>query len=77
MIKIFRLLTYLLILSLLTSCTHIFELDSDVQARQALFDLMKVQEKFYKDNNRYAGKLLAIEKYDFKYHTGIADMRYM
>ena len=72
--KIFRLLAYLLILSALTSCTHIFELDSDVQARQALFDLIKVQEKFYTDNNRYAGKLLEIEKYNFKYHTGIVYM---
>ncbi|MZG54815.1 MAG: hypothetical protein F3743_02360 [Nitrospinae bacterium] len=74
MIKIFRLFTYLILLSLLTSCTHIFELDSDVQARQALFDLMEVQEKFYQDNNRYAGKLFEIEKYNFKYHTGIVYM---
>ena len=74
MIKIFRLLTYVLTLSILTSCTHIFELDADVQARQALFDLMKVQEKFYADNNRYAGKLLEAEKYNFKYHTGIVYM---
>ena len=35
---------------------------------------MKVQEKFYTDNKRYAGKLLEIEKYDFKYHTGIVYM---
>ena len=74
MIKIFRLFTYLIIISLLTSCTHIFELDSDVQARQALFDLMQVQEKFYKDNNKYAGRLFEIEKFGFKYHTGIVYM---
>ena len=74
MIKIFQLFKNLLILFLLPSCTHIFELDSDVQARQALFNLMKVQEKFYTDNKRYAGKLLEIEKYDFKYHTGIVYM---
>jgi len=49
-------------------------LDSDVQARQALFDLMEIQDKFYQENNRYAGKLFEIEKYNFKYHTGIVYM---
>ena len=72
--KIFRIFTYLIFLSLFTSCTHTFELDSDVQARKALFDLMKIQEKFYLNNNRYASKLFEIEKYGFKYHTGIVYM---
>jgi len=45
-----------------------------VQARQALFDLMEIQDKFYQENNRYAGKLFEIEKYNFKYHTGIVYM---
>ncbi len=71
---LFRSLTYAIALSFLTSCSNIFELDSDVQARQALFDLMEAQDKFYQDNNKYAGKLFEIEKYDFKYHTGIVYM---
>jgi hypothetical protein len=62
------------LLLLLTSCSNVFELDSDVQARQALYDLMKVQEQFYQENSRYAGKLFEIEKYNFKYHTGIVYM---
>ena len=62
------------LLLLLTSCSNVFELDSDVQARQALFDLMNIQDQFYQENNRYAGKLLEIEKYNFKYHTGIVYM---
>ncbi|MEK9628895.1 MAG: hypothetical protein VW455_07715 [Nitrospinota bacterium] len=74
MIKLFRSITYVSALLLLTSCSNIFELDADVQARQALFDLMEVQEKFYQENKRYAGKLFEIEKYDFKYHTGIVYM---
>ena len=71
---LFRSFTYAIALSFLTSCSNIFELDSDVQARQALFDLMEAQDKFYQDNNKYAGKLFEIEKYDFKYHTGIVYM---
>jgi hypothetical protein len=62
------------LLLLLTSCSNVFELNSDVQARQALFDLMKIQDQFYQENNRYAGKLFEIEKYNFKYHTGIVYM---
>ncbi len=74
MTKLFRSLTYTIPLFFLTSCSNIFELDSDVQARQALFDLMEAQDKFYQDNNKYAGKLFEIEKYNFKYHTGIVYM---
>ena len=62
------------LLLLLTSCSNVFELDSDVQARQALFDLMKIQDQFYQENKRYAGQLFEIEKYNFKYHTGIVYM---
>ena len=62
------------LLLLLTSCSNVFELDSDVQARQALFDLMKIQDQFYQENNRYAGKLFEVEKYNFQYHTGIVYM---
>ena len=71
---LFRFFTCIIALFALTSCSNIFELNSDVQARQALFDLMEAQEKFYQDNNKYAGKLVEIEKYNFKYHTGIVYM---
>ena len=74
MTKLFRFFTCAIALFFLTSCSNIFELDSDVQARQALFDLMEAQDKFYQDNNKYAGKLFEIEKYNFKYHTGIVYM---
>ena len=74
MTKLFRFFTYTIALFFLTSCSNIFELDSDVQARQALFDLMEAQDKFYQDNNKYAGKLFEIQKYNFKYHTGIVYM---
>ncbi|MBT5471398.1 MAG: hypothetical protein HOK41_12415 [Nitrospina sp.] len=36
--------------------------------------MMKVQDQFYQENKRYAGKLFEIEKYDFKYHRGIVYM---
>ena len=74
MTKLSRFFTCAIVLFFLTSCSNIFELDSDVQARQALFDLMEAQDKFYQDNNKYAGKLFEIEKYNFKYHTGIVYM---
>ena len=74
MIKLFRIFTCAIALFFLTSCSNIFELDSDVQARKALFDLMEAQDKFYQDNNKYAGKLFEIEKYNFKYHTGVVYM---
>ena len=64
----------LLILStliILTGCKPIFETDRDIQARQALFDLMKIQETFHGENQRYARNLVEIEKYNLKYHTGI------
>ena len=72
--KLFRTILSAGLLFFLTSCSNIFELDSDVQARQALFDLMKIQEQYYQENKRYAGQLAEIEKYNFKYHTGIVYM---
>lgn len=72
--KLFRLLFSLTLLFPLTSCSNIFEVKSDVLARQALFDLMKIQEKFYQENKRFAGTLVEIEKYNFKYDTGIVYM---
>jgi len=72
--KLFRLFFSLLLLFFLTSCSNIFELNSDVLARQAIFDLMKIQEKFYQKNKRFAGKLDEIKKYHFKYDTGIVYM---
>jgi hypothetical protein len=52
-------------------CTRIFENHQDVQARQALQDLMAIQDQFHKENKRYAKNLLEIQKYNLKYHTGI------
>ena len=42
-----------------------------MQARQALLDLVKIQEKFYQENKRYATGHAEIEKYNLKYHSGI------
>ena len=72
--KLFRLIFSLILFFFLTSCSNIFELNSDVLARQALFDLMKIEEKFYQENKRFAGTLVEIEKYNFKYDTGIVYM---
>ncbi|MBT7177946.1 MAG: hypothetical protein HN907_00260, partial [Nitrospina sp.] len=66
-----RFFTYSFFLVFLSSCGQIFEVDADVQSRQALFDLMEIQEKFYQENKRYATRLGEIEKYNLKYHTGI------
>lgn len=66
-----RLFTYSFFLVFLNSCGQIFEIDADVQARQALLDLIKIQEKFYQENKRYATGHAEIEKYNLKYHTGI------
>ena len=66
-----KLFTYSLFLVFLTSCNQIFEIDADVQARQALLDLMAIQDKFYQENQRYATGHAEIEKYNLKYHSGI------
>lgn len=58
--------TYLFFLLFLPSCNQIFEVDADVQARQALFDLMAIQDKFYQENKRYATGHAEIEKYNLK-----------
>ncbi len=52
-------------------CTRIFENDQDAQARQALQDLMAIQDQFHKENKRYARNLVEIDKYNLKYHNGI------
>lgn len=63
---------WLIIIALCASgCTRIFENDQDVQARQALQDLMAIQDQFHKENKRYAKNLVEIQKYNLKYHTGI------
>ena len=55
----------------LVACTHIFENNSDVQARQALLDLIEIQEKYHKEHGRYAKDLIEAGKYGLKYHSGI------
>ncbi len=67
-----RLFLWLIIIALSTGgCTRIFQNDHDAQARQALQDLMAIQEQFHQENDRYAKNLLEIKKYNFKYHSGI------
>lgn len=67
-----RPLLWLFIIALsVGGCTRIFQNDQDAQARQALQDLMAIQEKFHQENKRFAKNLLEIEKYNLKYHTGI------
>lgn len=53
------------------SCSQQFENDLDFQAKKALQDLMKIQESFYTENQRYAHNLVEIEKYNLKYHSGL------
>ncbi len=63
---------WLIIIALCASgCTRIFENDQDAQARQALQDLIAIQDQFHKENNRYAKNLMEIQKYNLKYHSGI------
>ncbi len=52
-------------------CTRIFENHQDVQAQQALQDLIAIQDQFHKENKRYAKNLVEIDKYNLKYHKGI------
>ncbi|MFQ5673539.1 MAG: hypothetical protein ACE5G9_10630 [Nitrospinales bacterium] len=67
-----RTLIFSLILTVcLSACAPIFENDADVQARQALLDLMKIQETFHQEHGRYAKNLEEIGKYGLKYHSGI------
>jgi len=58
-------------LALISGCTNLYETTQDVQAQQALFDLMEIQEAYHQENQKYARNLVQIEKYNLKYHTGI------
>ena len=55
----------------LISCTAIFENNYDVMARQALFDLIKSQETYRAEHDKYANELSQLSSYGLKYHTGI------
>ena len=55
----------------LAACAPIFENNYDVMARQALFELIKVQEVYRAKNNKYANKLAPLLNYNLNYHTGI------
>ena len=55
----------------LMSCNTIFENNYDVMARQALFDLIKSQEIYRAEHDKYANKLAQLSSYGLKYHTGI------
>ncbi|MEE9258169.1 MAG: hypothetical protein V3U37_01395, partial [Nitrospinaceae bacterium] len=69
--KIGRTFYFLCFLISLAGCSNIFETSADVQARQALWDLMEIQDNYRAENGRYARNLIQIEKYNLKYHTGI------
>ena len=67
-----RPLLWLIIIAFCASgCTRIFENGHDAQARQALQDLMAIQDQFHKENKRYAKNFAEIDKYNLKYHNGI------
>jgi hypothetical protein len=60
---------------LLSACgARVFEIDADVQARKALFDLMRVQEDFHRETGRYARNMLELEKYNLQYNMGVVYM---
>ena len=61
------------LLLLLCGCKQLFETASDLQAKQALFDLIEVQQTYHKKHNRYARNLLEIRDagLPLQYHTGI------
>ena len=69
--QLIQILTYSIFLVFLNSCGQIFEVDADVQARQALQDLIKIQDKFYQENKRYATGFAEVSEYGLKYHSGI------
>jgi len=66
-----RIVLLILAFVLLPACNAIFETTADIQARQALQDLMAIQEEFHKKENRYAKSLTEIQDYNLKYHSGI------
>jgi len=66
-----RILLLVAFLFSFTACTPVFENNYDVMARQALFDLIKVQEIYRAKNNKYSKKLAQLRNYNLKYHTGI------
>ncbi len=70
-LNITRLFLAFFMLIFTTSCSQQFENDLDFQAQKALKDLMKIQESFYAENQRYARNLVEIEKYNLKYHNGL------
>ena len=69
--SIIRILLLIVFLFSVTACSPIFENNYDVLARQALFDLMKVQEVYRIKHNKYTKELAQLLKYDLKYHSGI------
>ena len=69
--KTAHILSSLALLFSLSACAPVFENNADVQARQALLDLAKIQESYHAENSRYARNLVEIEKYNLKYHNGI------
>jgi hypothetical protein len=69
--QLYRLFLALALIFSLAGCADFFENSSDAQARKALMDLIDIQNKFHKQNKRYAKNLVEIQDYNLKYHSGI------
>ena len=69
--QLYRLFLALALFFSLAGCADFFENSSDAQARKALIDLIDIQDKFHKQNKRYAKNLVEIQDYNLKYHSGI------
>ena len=66
-----------LLLALFTGCNAFFETETDRDAQIALESLIRVQEDYRRDHQRYAKTIFEIEKenkYDLKYHKGLIYM---
>lgn len=57
----------------LSGCSRLYENAGDIQARQALEDLIEIQEEYHKKNNKFARNLIEIQEagHQLEYHTGI------
>lgn len=57
----------------LSGCSRLYENAGDIQARQALEDLIGIQEEYHKKNNKFARNLIEIQEagHKLEYHTGI------
>lgn len=63
----------LLALAVLSGCGRLYQNAGDIQARDALEDLIGIQEDYHKKNGKFARNLIEIQEAGYKldYHTGI------